>query len=202
LKKFLLDWFEKMMAAVQRRAVLQKVEQGVLIAGKHTYGLSNLVIDVYKGSEAKVYIGNYCSISKNVRLITGGIHPVDWISTYPFRQMWKMDGRLKDGMPYTKGDIHIGHDVWIGTDVTIMSGVTIGNGAVIAAGSVVTRDVPAYALSGGIPARSIRYRFDEETIERLQRIEWWNWEPELIKKELIPMSTDVEGFVLKFSRPA
>src|SRR5690606_7035373 len=101
------------------------------------------------GSESKVKIGKYCSIGPNVQLITGGIHPVNRISTYPFRIKFDIPGKYRDGMPYSKGDIEIGNDVWIGSNVTILSGIMVSDGAVLAAGSMVTKNVPPYAIVGG-----------------------------------------------------
>ena len=78
----------------------------------------------------------------------------------------------------------IGNDVWIGYDALIMPGVNVGNGAIIAARSVVTGDVPAYAIVGGNPAKVIRYRFDDDTITRLNNLAWWNWPTEQISRNL------------------
>lgn len=80
-----------------------------------------------------------------------------------------------------KGDIVIGNDVWIGYEATILSGITIGDGAIIGAKSVVTKDVPAYSVVGGIPAKEIKPRFDSATIQKLQRIKWWDWPYEKIR---------------------
>lgn len=87
-----------------------------------------------------------------------------------------------------KGDIVIGNDVWIGYEAVIMAGVHIGNGAVIASWAVVTKDVPPYTIVGGTPAREIRKRFDEQTIARLQELQWWDWSVEKIS-ECIPYIT-------------
>jgi chloramphenicol O-acetyltransferase type B len=91
----------------------------------------------------------------------------------------------------------IGTAVWIANEAVIMSGVTVGDGAVIGARAVVTRDVPAYAIVAGNPARIARFRFDQTTIERLLRIKWWDWEPRRIAKSMSAMlSADIESFML------
>ena len=81
-----------------------------------------------------------------------------------------------------KGDIVIGNDVWIGYEAVIMAGVHIGNGAIIAARAVVTKDVPPYTIVGGVPARPIRKRFDEEVIQELETLKWWDWSAEKIRR--------------------
>jgi virginiamycin A acetyltransferase len=85
--------------------------------------------------------------------------------------------------PY-KGDTVIGNDVWIGYEAVIMAGVKIGDGAIIASKSVVTKDVPAYAIAGGNPAKVIRQRFDDQAIANLLKIAWWNWDMEKITRNL------------------
>lgn len=155
-----------------------------LIIGNHTYGINNLDIHTYKGSESKIIIGKYCSLSKNITIITGGIHPVEWISTYPFSVNWDLKSKYKDGMPYSNGDIVIGNDVWIGTGVTILSGVKIGDGAVIAAKSVVTKDVSPYCIVGGIPAKNIRPRFNKQQIAKLMKLKWWNWSDKKVRESV------------------
>ena len=167
-----------------------------LFIGEYTYQWQSLIIDEYVGSEAKVSIGKFCSIAKNVRIITGGIHPTDWISTYPFRNQFNLPGKNKDGMPKTNGDIIVGHDVWIGTGVTILSGVKIGNGAVVATGAVVTKDIPAYAIVGGVPAKVIKYRFTPNQIKDLEMINWYDWHIEKIKDNIHLLSSNsIEEFI-------
>ena len=83
-----------------------------------------------------------------------------------------------------KGDIVIGNDVWIGYESLILAGVTIGDGAIIGTRAVVTKDVPPYTIVGGVPAKPIRKRFNDETIQYLQKVRWWDWPEEKIKANL------------------
>lgn len=191
--------FFKRIRFMENNLVLERLrKEGLLKVGKHTYG--KIVVDTYEGSESKITIGKYCSISSDVRFINGGIHPVDWVSLYPFRIRWNQEGAYKDGMPTTKGPIHIMNDVWIGTGATILSGVTIGNGAIIMAGSIVSKDVPPFTIVGGIPARVIRPRFRSEEIEALQKIQWWEWEDTKIADNIELLSSpDLNEFITKFN---
>lgn len=122
-----------------------------------------------------VTIGNYCSIADRVVFIAGGEHDKDWVSTYPFIERLKLENLVKFKKPRFKGNISIGNDVWIGHGATILSGVSIGDGAVVGAMSVVTKDVPPYAIVVGSPAKVIKYRFTESQIEKLMKIQWWNY---------------------------
>ena len=147
---------------------------------------------------ATLRIGRFCAIASGVTILTGLDHRADWISTYHFHLL----GGSGPELPYasrTKGDVIIGHDVWIGVDALVLSGVSIGNGAVVAARSVVTKDVPAYAIVAGVPAKIVRYRFDPATIEALESIAWWDWPIERIK-EAAPMlmSSDMEAFLRQY----
>lgn len=133
----------------------------------------------------RLLIGRYCSIAAEVKFImNGGNHQVDRLSTYPFSIFGHGWEAAKPEAWPMKGDTVVGHDVWIGYGSLIMPGVTIGNGAIIAAGSVVTRDVPGYAIVGGNPAALIRHRFDSDTIARLERIGWWNWDAEKVTRHV------------------
>lgn len=130
--------------------------------GKGTYG--NLCVRTYGNPIEKLSIGSFCSIADGVKFITGGNHNFESISTFPFLTYYTD----KKEIPLSKGEIVIGDDVWIGTNALILSGVKVGQGAVIAAGSVVTKDIPPYAIVGGVPADIIKYRFDEEVRDDLK----------------------------------
>jgi acetyltransferase-like isoleucine patch superfamily enzyme len=138
-----------------------------------------------------VTIGKFTCIGPSVKIGLGN-HPLkDFISIHPV--FYSMAGQAADltfadkqyfteYLPTT-----IGHDVWIGANVVIPGGITIGNGAVIASGAVVTKDVPPYAIAGGIPAAVIRYRFPEETIQQLQQWQWWNKDMAWLQKHFRDM---------------
>lgn len=163
--------------------------------GRATYGEPKVL---QWGDEASLRIGAFCSIAREVTILLDGNHNTDWITTFPFPR-FRDSVRAIDGYNLTRGGVVIGNDVWIGDGATIMSGVTIGDGAVVAARAVVTRDVPAYGIVGGVPAKLIRYRFPENTIGLLQRIAWWDW-PDTDIDRAIPLllSNDVAG-LLRFA---
>jgi acetyltransferase-like isoleucine patch superfamily enzyme len=145
--------------------------------GKHTYGQHNIEI-YYWGEGTWLDIGNFCSISGHIQVYLGGNHRTDWATTYPFGHINQniFDSFNGEGHPQTKGNVVIGNDVWIGTHVTIMSGVTIGDGATIANNSVITKDVEPYTVVGGNPAKFIKKRFDDETVNQLLELKWWELE--------------------------
>jgi acetyltransferase-like isoleucine patch superfamily enzyme len=126
------------------------------------------------GENAEVIIGKYCSFAHGVKILLGGEHRVDWATTYPFNALLQSFNYIQ-GHPKTKGNVIIGNDVWVGMNAVILSGIKIGDGAVIAACSLVVKDVPAYAIVGGNPAKVIKYRFDEKKIKGLLALKWWDW---------------------------
>lgn len=157
-----------------------KIQRNVEI-GDYTFINENTQID----SNTK-YIGKYCSISHGVRIGMGS-HPLSFISTStvfyePYRGY--VDLQLFDEFD-DKGFTSIGHDVLIGANAIILAGVNIGSGAVAAAGAVVTKDVPPYAIVAGNPAKIIRYRFDDDMIEKLLNICWWD-------KDIHELANDAE----------
>ncbi len=154
-----------------------------------TYGVP--MINDYKEG-INVSIGKFCSIAKNVNLLLGGEHNPKLLSCYPFNFRF---GRIDCvGHPRIKGNIVIGNDVWIGEGVTILSGVTIGDGCVIGAGAVVSKDIPSYSMVGGVPAQVIKRRFDEDTIDKMEQMQWWNWEDEKLYQAMpLIMQTEIDG---------
>ena len=173
---------------------------GVLRLGHRSYG-GRIGVVRYPGDSARVSAGRYCSMADGVVFVVGGNHRTDWVTTYPLRAALGLPGALEDGHPATKGDIVIGNDVWIGADARILSGVTIGDGAAIGLGAVVAADVRPYAVMAGNPAREVRRRFADETIEALRRIAWWDWPDELVAERVGDLcNPDVEAFVRRYDR--
>lgn len=126
-------------------------------------------------------IGKYCSIGQNVSLGPGE-HCINHLSTFPIKNLVLGEKDLtefKTSLPAI-----IGNDVWIGNNAVILQGIKIGNGAIIAAGAVVTKDVEPYAIVGGVPAKVIKKRFDEITIQKLIELEWWNKGEEWIRSNI------------------
>lgn len=124
---------------------------------------------------SKTEIGKFCSISYNC-LIGLNEHPVNFLSTSPY--LYSNINIFNNSSTYKEvfHPVIIGNDVWIGAGAVVLQNVKIGNGAIVAASAVVTKDVPPYAIVGGCPAKVLKYRFDKEIINYLQKIEWWNKE--------------------------
>ena len=161
--------------------------------GRYTYG-SPLVMF---GEKSALTIGSFCSIAEGVRILLGGNHRTDWVTTYPFIAMRPFSHFASiPGHPASKGPVTIGNDVWIAQDALILSGVKIGNGAVIGAHAVVGKDVPPYGVAVGNPARVVKMRFPPEVVDELLRIRWWDWPLERIEEHLpLMLSPDIQGFL-------
>lgn len=127
----------------------------------------------------KIVIGNFCSIASGV-VIQEYYHNYNRLSSYFINKNIFKENIKKDIV--SKGSIIIEDDVWIGSNCIILSGITIGRGAIIGAGSVVTKDVSRYSIVAGNPAKPIKHRFNNETIEYIESLEWWNWEMKEILK--------------------
>ena len=143
-------------------------------------------------------IGRFCSIAPEVKNSLG-IHPISepYVSTSPmFFSLRKQTGETFAQMQLfeeMKSPIAIGHECWIGQRSFIVGGVRVGTGAVVLAGAVVIKDVPPYAIVGGVPAKVLKYRYDEETIDFLLRTEWWNM-PVGWLKENYELFSDIDKF--------
>jgi len=155
--------------------------------GAGSYGLP-VVLDWNEGTTLE--IGSYCSISRNVQIFLGGIHRTNWVSTFPFPKFYPEQANLIKEFGVTKGDVIIGSDVWLCRNCTIMSGVKVGHGVIIATGAIVTKNIPPYAVVAGNPAKIIKYRFDEATIQKLLETEWWHWPEDEIRKIAHLMCTE------------
>ena len=158
-----------------------------LTVGPHTYGPLEIQ------SDGRVFIGDYCSIARDVVIIFSCHHP-EWTTTYPFSAQELKDewprGEQFGGYPHHKGDVIVGNDVWISRRVIILSGVTIGDGAVIGAGAVVSRDIPSYAIAAGNPCEVRKYRFSPDDIEFLLKLKWWNWPEREISRHMHLLCSD------------
>lgn len=144
-------------------------------------------------------VGKFCSISSDCA-IGMGTHSLNNISTSSIFTARKNG----TGFSWTNGNlfkehysVRICNDVWIGQRVMVMGGVTIGNGAVVGAGALVTKDVPAYAIVGGVPAKIIRYRFPEEVIRKIESAKWWSLPDEILKNNINLFQKPLEGDVLE-----
>lgn len=154
----------------------EAIAAGIADVGAHTYG--GATFHVWSGPAPRVSIGAYTSIATGVHVLCGGNHHVEWVTTFPLRIVLGLEDASRDNIA-PKG-ITIGNDVWIASGATLLDGVTIGDGAVVAAQAVVTRDVRPYAVVAGSPAREVRRRFDDETVQRLLDVAWWNWPEERV----------------------
>lgn len=180
--------------------------------GRYTYGYQGL-LENYPMAES---IGRYCSINGTAKIWNN--HPLEYVTTSPIldyysfyswdkyshrQELIQKYGRHFHNHPYEDSALRknepvvIGNDVWIGANVCIMPGVHIGDGAVVAAGAVVSKDVAPYAIVGGVPAKMIRYRFDNETIKKMLQIKWWKWSHEKIEDN-IELLYQPEKFVKMF----
>ena len=166
--------------------------------GAPTLFEKNNVLYHYPINGDRLIVGKFCSIACGAKFIFNCANQsLKSLSTYTFPlfyEEWELERDNVTDAWENKGDIVIGNDVWIGYDAVIMAGVTIGDGAVIGARTVVTKDIPPYTIVGGVPAREIRKRFDEETVAKLLRLKWWDWPVDRVK-DSIPhiVKGDIQG---------
>lgn len=167
-------------------------QKGIIMGldiGKHTYGSISL-----RGNGI-VTVGKFCSIANGVKALFFDDHRVDWITTFPFLQRWKMLGVPDQATRPEK--IVVGNDVWLGTDVILLGGDNIGDGAVIGAFSVVSGKIPPYTVAVGNPAKPVKERFTDEQIQSLLQIKWWDWPDEKIIEYAALLSSDKINEFLK-----
>lgn len=180
---------------------LKNVELGVYNTFYNNVSISNSKISdyVYVGDGTRISystIGKFCSIGPDVR-IGLGMHPTNLISTFP--AFYSTAGQcqtsfIRENYMNEHGKIHIGSDVWIGARVIILDNVSIGDGAILAAGAVVTRNVPPYAIVGGVPAKIIKMRFNDHAINELLKFKWWDKDLDWIKDNC-SLFTDTQYFL-------
>ena len=144
----------------------------------------NNVLYHYPVNHEKLVIGKFCSIACGAKfLFNSANHALGSLSTYPFPIFFEEWGIGVEEIPRAwdnRGDIVVGNDVWIGYEAVIQAGVAIGDGAIIGTRALVTKDVPPYTIVGGVPAKPIRKRFDEDTVAALLALRWWDWPEERI----------------------
>lgn len=166
-----------------------------IIIGDYTYGDPNFENNVlFHSNIDQLIIGKFCSIAMGVTCIMNAAnHNVKAFSTFPFGACQGWEIGLKGMGNGNKGDTIIGNDVWIGRCATIMPGVIIGDGAIIGANSTVTKEVKPYTIVGGNPAVIIRERFNEEVVNLLLQLKWWDWDIDDITKSIpVLCSNDVK----------
>lgn len=160
----------------------------------------NNVLYHYPINHERLIIGKFCSLACGVKfLFNCANHTLKSLSTYTFPlfyEDWDLEKSDVKSAWDNKGDIVIGNDVWIGYEAVIMARVHIWDGAIIAARAVVIKNVPPYTIVGGIPARPIRKRFADDTIQKLETLKWWNWSFEKIRQSLPYLTNgDIDRFL-------
>ncbi|HEX8541739.1 MAG TPA: CatB-related O-acetyltransferase [Pseudomonas sp.] len=187
------------MDKLERVSEKIRLEYPGYTVGVGTYGIPEII---EFGDDSILRVGSYTSIAAGVRILLGGEHRTDWLTTYPFPAMMRGLEDIKDYSP-SKGDVVIGSDCWICADTMILSGVTIGHGSIVAAGAVVTRDVAPFSVVGGNPCKFIRWRFDEDVRDLLLQAAWWDWPMEEVKSVARMLSSsDMDAFLSYIRRRA
>ncbi len=161
-------------------------------------------------------IGNFCCFAEGVDVVPN--HPMQYISIHPMMfagqvwdeyttdyeqyrdKRWYFEGVQPHPNAESRKRITIGNDVWLGRNVIITNYSNIGNGVVAAAGAIITKDVPDYAIVAGVPAKIIRYRYTKEQIDALNRIQWWNWDDDVIRERYDDLYLPIEDFVRKYDK--
>lgn len=167
-----------------------------MTVGRHTYGATPQT--AFGVSEQKpLRIGAFCSIANEVLFLCSGHHDFRISTTFPLRRVL-LGQNVESVLPEERGGITIGNDVWIGLRAMVRYGVTVGDGAVIGAGAFVTKDVPPYAIVGGVPATILGYRFPEDVIAKMLEIRWWEWPDDMIVDNYDLLRDSPEALLAKF----
>lgn len=162
--------------------------------GRYTYGKPK----ISSGDPKDLIIGSFSQIASGARIYIGEEHRADWITISGLHDICV---KKNINVIKSKGPVIIGNDVWIGADALILSGVTIGDGAVIGARAVVTKNVEPYEVVAGNPAKHIRYRFSQEQIAGLLKLQWWDWDMEKIEEASDLLFSDrIDDFINQYSQ--
>lgn len=201
--KRLVSVFKNLFVLNSDIEVNVEVGKHVKLYPRHIIENTSISDNSYIGPNCRIsntIIGKFCSIGPNFYCGIA-IHPIDFISTSPvfYSSRKQLGYNLVDVNKCDEyQNVTIGNDVFIGINVTVLSGVKIGDGAIVAAGAVVTKDIPPYAIVGGVPAKIIKYRFDEHTIETLQRMRWWDFD-DVKLKDIACNSHNISYIINKYS---
>ncbi len=179
-----------------------------VVIGYKTYHNGAFVWQWHSNSELE--IGKYCSIANDVNFILdSGHHQLSETTTFPhFNYLVnkellicnKTQSDFKQSITTEKSKTIIGNDVWIGMNAVILPNVKVGNGVMILAGSVVSKDIPDYAVVGGVPATIIKMKYDAETIDKLKKIAWWEWDAIKVEENVSDFYEPIQEFINKWFR--
>ncbi len=178
IKGKLKDWLRtRLNRLLDEKTPVLITNNNYINAGKNTFHNGNFQI---RGKGSKITIGSYCAIGKDVKIILNN-HPTEFTCMqYSFyTSHFKTTPKIKEKQDVS---VEIGSDVWIGDNVIILPNVNIGHGCVIGAGSVVTKSIAPYTIVGGVPAKKIKMRFNDDKIQELLKSEWWTWNTTQIKE--------------------
>jgi acetyltransferase-like isoleucine patch superfamily enzyme len=166
----------------ERKSFQTLLDDGIIVMGTGSYGRPHVhYFEPAGSSRPHVVVGRYCSVAAEVTFVVNGEHRLDWTTTFPISARFGLPIADNDGHPKITGPVTVGNDVWIGHRALLLGGVTVGDGAVVGAGAVVARDVRPFAIVVGNPAREVRRRFDDEVVDRLLELRWWDLDESAVR---------------------